>query len=136
MNLFIPSLSVSNAATHQTYFVLRQHTACSSSCMHSYLSAVPVQQKNTVCVLYIAYSYCSMYSVMVMVRVLLIFWFIVTCLQHLRLYRRYMKMLGQSAGVIPEFQNKDKSSYQLIYVGKQLLLQLLSSDICPLSFRP
>jgi len=39
--------------------------------MHSYLSAVQVQQKCTVCVLVIADSYCSVYTVMVTVQILM-----------------------------------------------------------------
>ena len=54
----------------QTHFVPWQHTAYCSSCMHSYVSST-VQQKHTVCVLFIADSYCSVYSVMATVRILL-----------------------------------------------------------------
>jgi hypothetical protein len=45
-------------------------------------------------------------------------------------------MFGETAGVIHRLRNKDKSSYESIYVSKHLLLELPQNKVCPLSFRP
>ena len=49
-----------------------------------------------------------MYSVMATVRVLLIVWFIVRCLQHLRLYRKYLEELAQIGAVIHTNKIREK----------------------------
>jgi len=135
MNLFIPSLLISTVAAHQ-------HISYCHNTLPSVLAACTVicQQyrynKSAQCASFyhrqlLQYVQCNGDGVDIIN-------FLVYCKMSAasQTVQQVPKNDGTNCNSDSPTPKQGKNSYQWIYVDKQLLLQLLSSNVCPVAFRP